>query len=334
MLWKTHIRISNEVLRRLGITLSYDVYERFKEGVLAPDHWKDYPHHYGKSDAIERNLLHARQFYLQNNLQDAFYYLGVALHYIQDSYTSVISYDSPNNLIWHQNYEQSIEDSKFDYNLENTIKYFFTNDYHQLNKYSEIANSLSEKIIGKDDTLRAATLVGRSPSNQTGKPKIDLNLALKACFVVTESVLSSRTNTQLDLSLKQSLNYHENLMHDAELVVSTKIIEMAKQVQNLESKRITKSGTVSKLKNWLISLRVEIKNLQLNSKYNKYLQKKHLIKVSSKYKQATDNLINPHVGWYNFSISELNFSTVKNQLIPIQEVSKYFMVSEQTIRDT
>ena len=109
MLWKTHIRISNEVLRRLEITLSNDVYERFKEGVIAPDRWKDYPHHYGKSDEIARNLLSARQFYLQDNLQDAFYYLGVALHYIQDSYTSVISYDSPNNQMWHQNYEQALK---------------------------------------------------------------------------------------------------------------------------------------------------------------------------------------------------------------------------------
>ena len=149
MLWKTHIRISNEVLRRLKITLSDDVYARFKEGVLAPDQWKDYPHHHSKSDAIARNLLYARQLYLQNNLQDAFYYLGLALHYIQDSYTSVISYNSPNNQIWHHNYEQSIEDSDFVYDLEKTIQYFFANDHSQLNKYFEIQTSLSRKELVK-----------------------------------------------------------------------------------------------------------------------------------------------------------------------------------------
>ena len=40
MLWKTHIRISNEALRRLDITLTNDVYSRFKEGIIAPTNGK------------------------------------------------------------------------------------------------------------------------------------------------------------------------------------------------------------------------------------------------------------------------------------------------------
>jgi len=132
MLWKTHIRISNEVLRKLGINLSSEVYSKFKDGILAPDKWKDYPHHHGKSQRIKNNLIQARQWYLKEKLPNAFYYLGVALHYIQDSYTSVISYRGPNNQIWHQNYEQYIENSEFVYNLENTNQYFFRYDSSQL----------------------------------------------------------------------------------------------------------------------------------------------------------------------------------------------------------
>jgi hypothetical protein len=167
-------------LRRLNVNLSSDVYSRFKEGVLAPDQWQDFPHHYGKSDAIQTNLQYARQSYLQNDFQNAFYYLGVALHYIQDAYTSVISYNSPNNQEWHHNYEQSIEDSDFVFNVENTIQYFFQNNDFQLSRYSNIANQLSQNIEGKYNTIRAATLVGVTQSQQTGKPKVDLNLALKA----------------------------------------------------------------------------------------------------------------------------------------------------------
>ena len=119
-------------------------------------------------------------------------------------------------------------------------------------------------------------------------------------------------------------------MHNAELAVSTQIIEVAKQVENLENKKITKSGIVPQLKNWLLSLRVEIKNLQLNSKYDKYVQKIHLIEVSCKYKEAADRIINPHMGWYNYSIPELSLNIIKSELIPIQEINSNFSINEET----
>lgn len=190
--------------------------------------------------------------------------------------------------------------------------------------------SLSRKADGKYDTLRAATLVGGSPSSQTGKPIVDFNLALEASFVVAESILSHRINTQLDLSLKQSLNYHESLLHDAELSSSKEIIDIANQVENLKSKKIAKSGFIPKLKNGFLGLRVKVKELQLNSKYNKYIQKRHLLAVCSKYKQATDGIINPHIGWYNFAIPELNLNIVKSELIPIQGVNRTFSINEET----
>jgi excisionase family DNA binding protein len=331
MLWKTHIRISNEVLRRLGITLPDDVYAKFKEGVLAPDKLKDYPHHYGKSDTIATNLMYARQFYLKDNLPDTFYWLGTAFHYIHDSYTSVISYNSPNNQIWHQNYEQSIEDSEFVYDLENTIQYFFMDNFAQLNRYINVANILSKKLEGKNDTILAATLEGRCPSAQTGKAKVDLNLALKASCVVAESVLSNKTNTQLDIALRQTLTHHESLLKNAELSSSEKIIEKANRVKNLKSKKTTKTGIFPKIKNGFLSLRIKISEFQLKSDFNKYTQKRHLLTVLNVYKQATNEIVNPHIGWYNYSIPELNLNIVEAELIPVQEVSKIFTINDDTL---
>jgi hypothetical protein len=324
MLWKTHIRISNEVLRRLDINLPSDVYSRFKEGLLAPDQWQDYPHHYGKSGAIQYNLQHSRQYFLQNNQKEAFYYLGVALHYIQDAYTSIISYNSPHNREWHHNYEQSIEDADFVFNVENTIHNFFQDDEYQLNRYSNIVNQLSQNIQGKYDTIRIATLVGATQSQQTGKPKVDLNLALKACLVVTESVISSKNNSQLDLDLKQSALRHETLLHEAELDSSKEIISLTGEVEELKRKRITKSGFILKLKNGFLRIRIKVKELHLDNKYKEYLQKKHLLRVYANYRNETNRIISQRIDWYNYVIPELNLSIVKNELIPIQEASRIF----------
>ena len=125
--------------------------------------------------------------------------MGVVLHYIQDAYTSVISYNSPSNQLWHHNYEQSIEDAPFVNDIQGNLQYYFRDDYPQLKKYSTIAGTLLSKVEGKNATMQIATLVGQYPSEQTGKPIVDRNLALEACFVVSQSVLSSKTNPQIDL---------------------------------------------------------------------------------------------------------------------------------------
>ena len=144
-------------------------------------------------------------------------------------------------------------------------------------------------------------------------------MALKASFVVTKSVLNSKNNAQLDSALKQSLTYHETLLQNVELSTSKEIVVMADQIANLKSKRVTKSGIMPKLKNGLLGLRIKVKELQLNSKYSGYIKKKHLLKVSSKYNEATDRIINPQVGWYIFSKPELNLNVVKSELIPLQD---------------
>lgn len=86
MLWKTHIRLANEILHKLGLPSSSHEANQLRKGCIEPDKWKDYPHHKGKSGDIQSRLLKARKNYLDNNLGEAYYNLGVALHYIQDKF--------------------------------------------------------------------------------------------------------------------------------------------------------------------------------------------------------------------------------------------------------
>lgn len=334
MLWKTHVRISNEVLRRLGITLSGEVYSRFKEGIIAPDQWRDYPHHHGKSEAIRNNLMYARQWYLQENLPNAFYYLGVALHYIQDSYTSVVSYDSPKNQMWHQNYEQSIEDAPFVIDVENMIQYFFRDDYSQMNKYFALAKELSRNVEGKNATLKAATLVGEYVSAQTGKPRVDLNMALKASFVVSESVLSSRNCPALESNLRDTLSNYKVFMRTAEVELTTKIIRFANERNELEKRRVPPSGTVSKIKNWILGIRIRLKDSAVNSNYKYYIQKKHLEKVVREYVEAANRTVVPYAGWYNFQIPKLNPNIISKELLSVQEIAEVLGERESYLKES
>lgn len=333
MLWKTHIRIGNEVLRRLGITLSSEVYSRFKDGITAPDQWKDYPHHHSKSSKIEEYLLKARGYLLQDNLPYAFYHLGVALHYIQDSYTSVISYRSPNNQVWHQNYEQNIENSEFVYNLENTIQYFFGDNKSQLARYSNLASKLSRRIEGRTDTLRAATLVGNYESQQTGKAKVDLNMALKASLVVTESILSSKTSNALETQLSNTLAQFETFMRNSEIESSNRLIELIQERDQLISKKVQPTGIVSKIKNWIIGSKISLKNRVINSTSANYFSRKHLENVANSYREATKDVVAPYEGWYSFQVPLINSNIVNRDLLSVQEVAGLLNVPEISVKD-
>lgn len=333
MLWKTHIRIGNEVLRRLGISLSNEVYNRFKEGIIAPDNWKDYPHHYGKSGVISSSLVCARQWCLRGDLPNAYYYLGVALHYIQDSYTSVISYRSPRNQIWHQNYEQYIENSDFVYNLESTIQYFFQNNSSQLNRYFALARDLSGRVEGKNATLRAATLMGQSESSETGKAKVDLNMALKASLVVTESILSSKTSPGLETHLRNVLLQHENLLRSSEIETSNRLVRLVKERDELVSKKVQPTGFFSKIENWITGVRISLKNRAAVSASRKYFSKVHLANVATLYGEAARKVTVSYGGWYNFQIPQINTNIVEKDLLSFHEIAGLLNISEISVKE-
>jgi hypothetical protein len=161
MLWKTHLRISKEAMYRLRVPLSNSESSMFKEGVIAPDKWNNYPHHYGKSNEIQQYLIAARGLYRRGDLVNAYFNLGVALHYIQDSYTSVVSYNSPNRQTWHHNWEQSMQDSvfvnNFDVDLEKTINLHLWNRDAERQRSLWLASLLCREASAR---LAVSTLTG------------------------------------------------------------------------------------------------------------------------------------------------------------------------------
>jgi len=247
MLWKTHIRISLEVLRRLGIYLSPEVFQSFKNGIIAPDKWQDFPHHYGKSEKIKENLLKSRWYFLRDDLQNAFFYLGVALHYIQDSYTSLAS-----SYVNHHRWEESIEYCNFADDLEQTINYALRKNDYERNRCLRFAEALSKQANGRNNTLYLATLTGHVKSESFAEPIVDLNLGLRASYVVMESVLSPKNCPTLENELKEGLSNYEALLRTAELGLANKIVGLVNERITLEKQKVTPTGIVSNIKNWIL----------------------------------------------------------------------------------
>jgi len=327
MLWETHIRISNEVLHRLGITLSSVEEDQLRKGVLIPDRWRDYPHHYGKSNAIKRYILEARSFFLTGDLLNAYFCLGVALHYVQDSYTSLSS-RSPNHILW----EQQIEKSYFVDDPKKTIRRAFQNQSYLAQYYLELYDALSRDAVGKNDTLQVATLLGHTQPSTWGKPIVDLNLALTASLSIAKSVLGPKRYPKLEKDLKEVLAEHEELLREAEIIFADKIIELVKKRDGLKARK-TYSGVSSKIKNWFLDIAIGIREYQANSKLQDYYRQRHLEKVVREYENTAEKISDPHVDWYKFEIPDINVGIVEKELLEIDEVIETFKLDESTLRD-
>ena len=325
MLWKTHVRITFEVIGRLGILPSSEETERLREGVLIPDKWGDYPHHYGKSLAIRENLLTSRMYFLKDDLFNAYHYLGIALHYIQDSYTSMASFYPK-----HHSWEEDIENCKFVFDIEEMIQYVLRNNSFERDRCLNLARELSKEACGRE-TLRVATLTGYEASKSFAKPIVDLNLAFRASYIVAKSVLSSKVNPELNKQLEHNLAIHEALLNEAENLLVNKILQLAQQRQTLLKQKVTNQGIINKLKNLFLGLKVKAKDSQLDSKFQEYLGQKHFQKVSLKYKEVTDRIIAPYFGWYSYSVPPLDFKVVKRQLIPLQDDSHNVIVDKEAM---
>jgi len=329
MLWKTHLRISFEALRRLEISLTPEVSQRFKDGIIAPDKWKDYPHHHGKSEKIKLHLMKSRGFFLQNDLSNAFFNLGVALHYIQDSHTSFASFYPK-----HHSWEESIEYAHFTSDLKKTINYSLRNKAWERERCLRLAEALSKNAQGRDNTLYLATLSGHEASKSFAKPIVDLNLALRASYVVTESVLSSKNCPALENKLRAELSNYEALMRTAEIELTNKIIRFANEREDLRKRKVPPSGLVSKIKNWIFGIRIRLKDWAVNSNYKSYTKQRHLEKVVTDYKKATNRTVAPYKGWNNFQIPPLNPSFVSKELLTIQEVAKVLSENEYNLKES
>lgn len=329
MLWKTHLRISFEVLRRLDTSLTPQVSQRFKDGILAPDKWKDYPHHHGKTEQIKQHLMKSRRYFLQDDYPNAFFHLGVALHYIQDSHTSFASFYPK-----HQSWEESIEYARFTSDINKTINYSLRDKGWERERCLRLAEALSKNTKGRDNTLYLATLSGHETSKSFAKPIVDLNLALRASYVVIESVLSSKNCLALENILRAELSNHKELMRTAEVELSNKIIRLVNEREELEKGKVPSSGLVSKIKNWILGIRIKLKDLAVNSNYKSYTQEKHLEKVIREYLKETNRAVSPYRGWHNFLIPKLNPTVVTKELLTIQDVSMAIGENKSSLKES
>ncbi len=191
---------------------------------------------------------------LQNDSLNAYYNLGVALHYIQDSFTTGPNFEKE----FHEKWEGWIENSDFVSNIDETIQKTVRNEPEQ-KRCSRVAQELQKEVGGRDKTLRIANLNGHMKNYESmASPEVDLNLGFMASYVVSKSILDSKDCPDLDIQLKNIHLAYEDYLIKSDIDSSNKIIGLISRRDELTKRMAPSHGIVAKIKNWVMGRRIRI----------------------------------------------------------------------------
>jgi len=184
LLKETHIRLADRVASKIGVGALTLEAAYLRGGSVAPDEWKDFPHHHGKETAIRDRVLRSRKDRLEGREKDACYQLGVAFHYLADRWTLTSGSDAR-----HANWERLIERSGFVDDVRQVIRGVNMPEWDK-DRYYSFLDDLNPEPAGEDETLKMASL---SRPSGWSSPRIDLNMTYKICLGIARSVFSSIT---------------------------------------------------------------------------------------------------------------------------------------------
>lgn len=318
-MWSTHTRIARKIAS--GLKLDYKETDYLVKGSIRPDYWKDYPHHYGKKRQIRKRIVEARRLFINDQKLESIFSLGIALHYIQDSWVTV-----PGSDIRHDWWEGRIDEAPFVGDmLEMTNELGLTHLYdsrrarptvdarNAKREYLQIANELLEfhqlcqsSFEGHDGTFAETTTLNIATLKhpKLGTPLFDLNFAYRVSSLVALSVFGSKTDSTLMEKLEQIRKEFEAKLKDAEEALARKLVELNYRSTELKQER----GFINGLKSLICNLKIWINR-------RRYEKRSHLLKVQRTYYRKAKRESNAFRNWYKVTIPELDIEQVERLLV-------------------
>ncbi|HTY47385.1 MAG TPA: hypothetical protein VMB46_06940 [Methanomassiliicoccales archaeon] len=325
---------------------------KLMEGVVAPDVEAEPQHHYHNSRLSNEYLMRARSYFLHDDLQNSYYCLGRAFHYIQDSYVSCPPYlprgthyrDYDGQLRKqkekHELREIQIDESRLEtsiYDIEKmidrTVRYELARE-----RCSNVAHELSKEVVGKEATLRISRLNQGEEFHQAfGKwppPFVDLNLGFMACYVAARSVLGPKTNTDVDKQLTRNFEAHIDKLSEAEKGAAAALIASVAKRDELAARRAPDDGFVSRIKNWVTGMKIKSADKSAISIKRRYSAGAHLTEIESRYALEASRIISPNEGWYEFDVPRLDCKMIARELRDTNEATAASESSHESLMDS
>lgn len=282
MRWEAHTRTAQKILQDFN-AYHFQKYEKdLINGIIYPDANDPKPHH-DREDAIRENIRKARDRRLDYNPSDSFFYLGMAFHYIQDSWVGM----DPDHEEYSK-YEKQMDKCTILNIGEDMFRYYPVKRSRVLKQYMEIDAVLGSPLKAPSELYDLASVVKPYESSAF----LDVNIAYRVCYRVAEMVLQPMLKVSLDEMLSKLHSEYTEIFVARNLSEQESLFRMEEDLENL------REGTFSGVDAWN-------KKRALKKRLALYAKGGHLNKTRYDYKQESDRVAAPFVEWYNVTIPEL-----------------------------
>ncbi len=328
MLGSTHMKITNEALEELNVDLPSEIRSELLRGVVFPDDEKKRngtreSHHYGRSREIGDHLVKARSSLVSGDQANSFFLLGVALHYIQDSYVTCRSTNGER----HFEYERKMDDYFANPEIEGSIRTYLSNQQYLMNGCLRMAQALkNDDIKGAKQTLSIARLNARDrPHDHEANGVIDYTLSYLATLAVVRAViLDPIKHPQLDYDLNRLHQDSEKGLNEIEIQLSNSLINKIGERNLLASSKNQSDSIIARIKNWMLKRKISRLDQEIRSMNDQYFKRGHLQPIIYDYLMQAERIAHPYDGWYAYKIKEIGISTIPQMIDRVQMPNDIF----------
>lgn len=328
MMGNTHVKITNEALEELNIDLPPEVRSALLSGVVFPDEEKKRngtreSHHYGRSRDIGDNLNRARRYRLTGDVANAFFYLGVALHYIQDSYVSCKS----TNADRHFEYEMKMNDYYPNPDIERSVRTYLSDQQFLMNNCLRVARALkNDDIKGAKQTLSIARLNARDrPHDHEANGVIDYTLSYLATIAVVRAIVLDPINhPQLDYDLTRLHQDVVRRLNEIEIQLTNSLINKIGERNRSANLKNRSDGIIGRMKNWMLKRKISGMDQVIRSMNDTYFARNHLQPLVLNYRVQAEQVAQMYEGWYAYEIKDVDTSSIPQIIVNIQMANDPF----------
>jgi hypothetical protein len=243
----------------------------------------DISHHNFRDKDIKELIEQARKHKLENNTEKAIFTLGIALHYIQDRWTSL--YKSHEK---HDMYEKLITQSTILPRSADLSIYYPVLSENFLHVETLVFEEFEDFSFDYDLTQAEKVIekaLQRKPSESSAF--LDLNLAYRISYIVARIVLQPIKNPTLEEMIKKLHAKYQMEISDNDNEVRRKLETIHQEYEIKQNKK----GIQVFIPRFFSKLKFE---RALNS-YNK---QEHLKELFKKYQKEYDEMASPYRYWY------------------------------------
>ncbi len=300
MKWEAHTRTAEKILADFD-AYHFKKYEKdLINGIIHPDSNDPKPHS-GRDEAIRDYIRKARDRRLDYNSSDSFFYLGMAFHYIQDSWVGM----DPDHEDY-KTYEKMIDKSIILGRDEDLFRYYPVKRNRVLVQFMNLETRLAKPVKSTAELYELATM----PKPYESSAFLDLNFSYRVCYRVAEMVLQPMLKVSLDESLEKLHSEYTEKLVDKEKTEKQSLFEMGNSILMIDGK-----GTFDGVDRWK-------KKRTLDKRTNLYAKGGHLERLVQGYTREAAALSKPFSDWYNVNIPELTLPVVEPAVEHTQPVTE------------